>query len=264
MNIFLRELRANLKSLLIWTGIVVVFNLVGFQKFSAYYNNPPMLAILDSLPPAVLSAFMSNAFNMTTVTGFFGIMATYFGLVLSIAAVMWGSGIISKEERDKTVEFSLTLPVTRTQLITAKLAAMVVDCIILLLVTWGVTLVGAQPYHPDSVFYRFATLGMLAFFIEQMIFLALGILLGCAMKKHKQAGSIAVWILLGTYFLSILVGMKENLDFLKYLTPFKYFDPALLLRDSRLEMPFVLLSVVIIAACLGAAYASYAKRDLYI
>jgi len=264
VNIFLRELRANLKSLLIWTGIVVVFNLVGFSKFSAYYNNPPMLAILDSLPPAVLSAFMDKAFNMTTVTGFFGIMATYFGLVLSIAAVMWGSGIISKEERDKTVEFSLTLPVTRTRLITAKLAAMVVDCIILLLVTWGVTLVGAQPYQPDSVFYRFAALGMLAFFIEQMIFLALGILLGCAMKKHKQAGSIAVWILLATYFASVLAGMDKRMEFLRYFSPFKYFDPAAMLRDSALELPYVLLSLAIIAVFLAGAYASYAKRDLYI
>ncbi len=32
---------------------------------------------------------------------------------------MWGSDIISKEERDKTVEY-LTLPVTRARLLTAK------------------------------------------------------------------------------------------------------------------------------------------------
>jgi ABC-2 type transport system permease protein len=264
VNIFFREFRANFKSLLIWSGIVIVFNLVGFTKFSAYYNNPGMLAILDSLPPAMLSAFSMSAFNLTTVSGFFGVMVIYFGLILSIAAAMWGSGVISKEERDKTVEFSLTLPVTRARLITAKLAAMVVDCIILLLVTWSITLVSAQQYHPDNEFYRFVAIGMLAFLILQMIFLALGIFLGCAVKKHKQAGSTAVWILLGTYFLSILIGLNKDLDFLKYLTPFKYFDPAQLLRESRLEMPFVLLSVAIIAACLAAAYASYAKRDLYI
>ncbi len=264
MNIFLRELRANLKSLLIWAGIVVVFSLVGFGKFSAYYNNPEMLAILDTLPPAVLSALSVSAFNLTTVVGFFGVMIPYFGLMLSIAAAMWGSGIISKEERDKTVEFSLTLPVTRARLITAKFAAMLVDCVLLLLVTWGVTLVGAQQYAPDSSFYRFVTIGVLAFLIMQMIFLALGIFLGCAMKKHKQAGSTAVWILLGTYFLSILVGMNKDLDFLKYLSPFKYFDAPQLLRDSGLELTFVLLSAAIVAACLSGAYASYAKRDLYI
>lgn len=265
MNIFLRELRANFKSLLIWSGIVIVFNLVGFAKFSAYYGNPEMLAILDSMPPAMLAAFgVGGAFNLTTVVGFYGIMITYFGLILGIAAAMWGSDIISKEEREKTVEFSMTLPVTRTRLITAKAAAALVNCIILLLISWGITLVSAQQYKPDSDFYNYVTISIPAYFLMQMIFLALGIFLGCALKKHKQAGSTAVWILLGTYFLSILIGLNKDLDFLKYLTPFKYFDPAQLLHASRLEMPFVLLSVVIIAACMAAAYASYAKRDLYI
>lgn len=265
MNIFLRELRANLKSLLIWACIVVVFNMVGFSKFSAYYGNPEMLAILDSMPPAMLAAFgVGGAFNLTTVVGFYGIMITYFGLILGIAAAMWGSSIISKEERDKTVEFSLTLPVTRARLITAKTAAMVVDCLILLLATWGITLVSAQQYHPDNEFYRFVAIGTLSFLFLQMIFLALGIFLGCALKKHKQSGSLAVWLLLGTYFLSILVGLNKDLDFLKYLTPFKYFDPAQMLRESRLEFPFVLLSAAIITALLAGAYASYKKRDLYI
>ena len=264
MNIFLRELRANLKSLLIWSAIVIVFSLAGSSKFSAYYGNPEMLAVLDALPPAMLSAFSMNAFNLTTVTGFFGIMLTYFGVILAIAAAMWGSSVISKEERDKTVEFSLTLPVTRRRLITAKTAAMLVDCIILLLVTWGITLFSVRNYNPDREFYRFAALGMLSFFILQMIFLALGIFLGCALKKHKQAGPAAVWILLGTYFLYILIGLNNDLDFLKYLTPFKYFDAAQLLRDSRLEPIYVLLSMVIIAICLLGAYITYAKRDLYI
>ena len=264
MNIFLRELRANLKSLLIWCGIVVLFTLVGYSKFSAYYNNPEMLAILDTLPKAMLSALSVNAFNLTTVTGFFGIMVVYFGLILSIAAAMWGNGVIAKEERDKTVEFALTLPVSRTRLVTAKLLAALVDCLVLLGVTWGATLVGARSYQPDAAFFRYVALGMLSFGIEQVIFLALGIFLGCAMRKHKQSGSVAIWVLLGTYFLSVFVGLDQKLDWLKYLTPFKYFDGAQILRDSRLEIGFVLLSAALVAAFLGGAYATYAKRDLYL
>lgn len=264
MNIFFRELRANLKSLLIWSGIVILFIVVGFSKFSAFYGNPDLLAILDSVPPAALAALNLNAFNLTTVTGFFGVMVTYFALILSISAAMWGSDIISKEERDKTVEFSLTLPVTRGRLVTAKAAAVVVNCIVLLLVTGGITLVSAQKYQPDSAFYDFVSMTMLAFLFLQMIFLAIGIFLGCAMKKHKRAGSVAVSLLLGTYFVSIISGLSEDLEFLRYVSPFKYFDPALLLRESRFDITFVVLSVAIIAVCLASAYVIYAKRDLYI
>ncbi len=74
------------------------------------------------MPDVVMDA-MSRAFNLTTVTGFYGLMFIYFGLMGAMAAAMWGNEIISKEERDKTVEFSLVLPVSRSRVITAKASA---------------------------------------------------------------------------------------------------------------------------------------------
>ncbi len=264
MNIFVRELKANLKSLLIWGVIVILFVWVGISKFSAYYNNPEMLAVLDSLPPALVAAFSFEGFNLTTVTGFFGLMFSYYALLLSIAAAMWGSDIISKEERDKTVEFSLTLPVTRSRLVTAKTLAALVNCIGLLLITWGISLVSAQSYQPDAAFYRFLALCMLALFIMQLIFLAVGVFLGCAMKRYKRASAVAVSLLLGTYFLSVVSALNKDLDFLKYFSPFKYFDAGVLLRESRIDVTFVGLSLAIILVSMVGAYLTYARRDLYI
>ncbi|MCJ7625731.1 MAG: ABC transporter permease [Anaerolineaceae bacterium] len=264
MNIFIRELKANLRSLIIWGVILILFMTIGMSKFSAYEGNPEMLAILDSMPPALLSAFNFNAFNLTTVTGFFGVMFTYLALIVSISAVMWGSDIISKEERDKTVEFALTLPIPRQRLITAKILAALVNCIGLLLITWGTSLVSVAKYQPDSKFYDFLLLCMLALLIIQMIFLSVGIFLGCAMKQYKQSSSVAVSILLGTYFLSIISGLNKNLEFLKYFSPFKYFDPAALLHESKLDITFVLISAAIFEICIIGAYFTYSKRDLYI
>lgn len=264
MNIILRELRANFKSLIIWSVIVLLFVTVGFSKFSAYEGNPELLAILDSLPPAMIEAFSLNAFNLTTITGFFGVMVSYFALILSISAAMWGSDIITKEERDKTVEFALTLPVTRSKLITGKTIAAVINSIALLLITWGAILLNARAYQTDNQFFEFVSLSLLALFILQMIFLAVGIFLGCAMAHYKRASSLAVSILLGTYFLSIIAGLNENLDFLKYFSPFKYFNPGTLLHEAKLDITFVLLSAGIVVVSLVGAYMTYAKRDLYI
>ncbi len=264
MNIFVRELKANFRSLIIWGVIVVLFITVGISKFSAYAGNPEMLAILDEMPPAVLDALNMRAFNLTTLTGFFGIMFTYFALLLSIAAAMWGSDIISKEERDKTVEFSLTLPVRRSQLVTAKALAAWINCLALLAITWGASLASAQAYQPDGEFYRFLNLQMLALFLMEMIFLAIGILLGCAMQQYRRVSSVAVSLLLGTYFLSVISTLNKDLEFLKYLSPFKYFDPGAMLRDSRLDMGFVWLSLGVILLSMAGAYWSYSKRDLYI
>jgi len=264
VNIFLRELKANFKSLLIWCVITILFTAIGFSKFSAYYENPEMLEILDKMPAAMLEAFNITAFNLTTLTGFFGVMYAYFALLLGISAAMWGSDIISKEERDKTVEFSLTLPVTRGKLIAAKTAAALINCIGLILVMWAALQVSASPFEPDAEFYDFVQLGMVALFIMQLIFLAVGVFLGAAMKQHKRASSVAVSVLLGTYFISIIAGLYKDLEFLKYLSPFKYFNPSDILHKAEIDLNYVWLSAGIILVSLIGAYFTYSRRDLYI
>jgi ABC-2 type transport system permease protein len=264
MNIFVRELKANLKSLLIWGVIVILLVVEALTEFSAFAGDPDTLAVLDSMPQALLDAFSLQAFNLTTLSGFFGVMFTYLALILSIAAAMWGSDIISKEERDKTVEFALTLPVTRSKVVTAKTLAALVNCIGLLLITWGASIIFSAKYNPGGDFYSFLALEMEAIFVLQLIFLALGIFLGCAMKQYKRASAAAVSLLLGTYFLSVISGLDKDLDFLKYFSPFKYFDAGLLLRESRIDVTFVLLSVGIIVVSMVGAYLTYARRDLYI
>ncbi len=264
MNIFLREMKANLKSLLIWCGVMLLLIVISVAKFSAFANDPSMLAILDSMPKAMIDAMSLQAFNMTTLNGFYGLMSIFFGLMGGIAAAMWGSDSITKEERDRTVEFSLVLPVSRSKVITAKALAALVNCILFIGFTWTISIIAVQPYAPDSYFYSFLILVMSAMFINELIFLAIGILLGSAMKHYKQAGSTAVAIILLTYFLYVFSGMQARLEFLKYFTPFKYFDAAEFIHSGQLNGTYLLVSGGIIVISLAAAYYAYNKRDLYI
>jgi ABC-2 type transport system permease protein len=264
MNIFFRELRANIKSLLIWSAIIGLLIMMSAAKYSGFAGDPEMVKMLDSLPPAMLDALSMRGFNLTTIAGFYGIMFIYFGLMSAIAAAMWGSGIISKEERDKTVEFSLVLPVSRSRVVTAKALAALVNCIAFVLITWAVSLVATRSYNPDQAFYNFLALEMQAMFVLELIFLAIGLLLGCAMKQYKLSGSVAVAIILATYFMSILTSLDQKVDFLKYFTPFKYFDARELFRTGAINGGYMLLSAAIVVVCVAAAYWTYNKRDLYI
>jgi ABC-2 type transport system permease protein len=105
---------------------------------------------------------------------------------------------------------------------------------------------------------------MQAMFFIELIFLAVGLLLGCAMKQYKLSGSTAIAIILATYFMSIISSMQKNLDFLKYFTPFKYFDAGELFRSGHLNGTYLLISAAIIVVSVAAAYWTYNKRDLYI
>jgi len=264
MNIFFRELRANLKSLIIWCVIMGLLILIAVSKFSAFAGDPEMVAILDSMPSALIDALSMRAFNLTTLSGFYGLMFIYFGLLGGIAAAMWGSETISKEERGKTVEFSLVLPVSRSRVITAKALAALVNCIAFVLVTWGFSLVAVQSYNPDREFYQFLALEMGAMFFIELIFLSLGLFLGCSMKQYKRTSATAIAVILVTYFLSIMSGMHKDLEFLKYFTPFKYFDAGDLFRTGSFDGAYLLITAAIVLVCVSAAYYTYNKRDLYI
>jgi len=264
MNIFRRELRANLKSLLIWSVIMLLLIMIAVSKFAAFAGDPEMLKMLDAMPPAMLDALNMRAFNLTTLSGFYGIMFIYFGLLGAIAAAMWGSDIISKEERDKTVEFSLVLPVSRSRVITAKALAALVNCIAFVLITWAISLLAVRSYSPDQAFYDFLALEMQAMLAIELVFLAIGLLLGAAMKRYKLAGATAVAIILVTYFISIASAMQESLDFLKFVTPFRYFDAGELFRSGAMNTTYLLLSAAIIVLSVVGAYWTYNRRDLYI
>ena len=140
MNIYLRELRANVKSLLIWVGIIALLVVIGITKYAAFADDPQMLKLLDAYPDSLMNALNMKAFNLTTISGFYGIMFIYFGLMGAIAAAMWGSSIISKEERDKTVEFSLVLPVSRARVITAKALAALTNIVVFVAFTWIISM----------------------------------------------------------------------------------------------------------------------------
>jgi ABC-2 type transport system permease protein len=264
MNIFFRELKANLKSLITWSVVLVLLIIISAAKFSAFAGDESMLQMVEAMPQAMLDAFSMRAFNLTTLSGFYGVMGVFFFLMGAMAAAMWGSDVISKEERRKTVEFSLVLPVSRSRVITFKALAALANCILYVLITWGASTVAVQNYSPDKAFYDFLALEMQAMFLMELIFLALGLLLGCAMKRYKLAGSTAIGIILVAYFVSIFSGMQERLDFLKWFTPFKYFDAASLFHNGSLDGTSLLLSAGIIVVCLVAAYFAYNKRDLYI
>ncbi|MCK5155491.1 MAG: ABC transporter permease subunit, partial [Spirochaetales bacterium] len=254
MNIIKRELRANMKSLLIWICCIAAIIFMMMSEFSAYYNNPEMTAILDSMPKALMEAFSLDSANLTTVSGFVSMTSTYFSIMLGIYAVLLGNSIIAKEERDKTVEFFLTLPVTRQKVIFSKLISAVINCISINAATGLVIYITSVEYTPDSAFYKFLGLMLFTIFIIQMIFLSIGMLLAAIIKRYKKSGIYAVSILLITYILSILVGISDKIDFMKYLTPFKYFEAGSLLNKGRLDTVFLLLSLGIIAVSMAGTF----------
>ncbi len=261
-RIYLHELRSNLKSLLIWTAIVALLVIVALSKFEGYRNNPELLQLLETMPKALLEAFGMRAFNLTTLEGFYGVMAVYYYLMGAMAAAMWGANAVAKEEFNRTADFTLVLPLPRGRILTAKALAALTTSVAFVLLTWAISIVGAQNYGPTPDLYRLLRLEMAGMFFIALVSWALGVALACLGRRPRRAASTAVVLVLVAYVLSTVQVLDERLDFLKWFTPFKYFDAGDLYHSGTLDGVYVAITLATALLLVAAAYAAYNRRDV--
>lgn len=266
MNILFKELKSKRKALLIWTLIIIFFALLGYSEGSAFVGDTSldMQIFMDSMPDELVKAFSMDGFDMSTPEGYYGIMVIYFALILGIYSVMTTTSTILSEERDKTAEFSLVLPIKRHQILTAKLIVVFIYGIVLNLITLGCTSVFGQAVEAGDTYYDFVLLSSVAMLLIQILFMAIGFFIGCSFKNHKRAGGLSVSILMATYFFSVFAGIHEKLEFFKYLTPFKFFDFYLMLDTGKISVVYTIITLALSIALITAGYIIYGRRDIHI
>jgi len=235
----------------------------GMAKYGAYQSSGTSInTLMRQLPKAVQVIFGMSGFDLSKAIGFYGVLYMYLIVMATIHAVVLGSEIISKEERDRTSEFLFAKPVLRSKIITAKLLAALATMIVLNIVTLVSSILVVGYYNTaGSVTHDILTL-MAGMFFLQLIFLSIGMSIAAISKKPKAAASMATAVLLVTFILSIIIDINSKLQFLKYVTPFKYFDAKNILPSGELDRVYIALSGVIIVALLTATFRFYAKRDL--
>lgn len=264
MNIYRRELKAHRWGLLFWSLGMIMLVLSGMAKFAAYQQAGQSAAqLMAGLPKAMQVIFGLTGFDLTKASGFYGILFLYIAVMGAVHAVLIGSGLISKEERDKTSEFLFAKPVSRPSAITAKLLAGLTNVIALNLVTMWASFYFVGYYGKGEDNTHEILLLMAGLFLLQLIFFSLGAFIAGTAHKPKSAPGRATTIMLAAFLLYYIVNLDENLDFLKYLTPFKYYDAAVVMKDG-LDPVYIVLSLVIVVLAVLGTYRFYGARDLSI
>ena len=263
MNVFKREMKANRKALIIWCIGVFLMIVSGMGKYAGMSASGQSINdLLAQMPRSLKSIMGMGTFDLSTATGYYGMLFFYLAMMATIHAAMLGANIIAKEERDKTAEFLFVKPISRGKIITSKLLASFVNLLILNLITLVTSILMVQSYSKGEAVSGDIIKLMVGMFILQLIFLFIGTAIAAISKQPKTASSLATGILLLTFILSIAIDMSSRIDNLKYLTPFKYFDAKNLIYARGFEPIYVILSIVIIAVLFWATYVFYSGRDL--
>lgn len=263
MNIFKRELRANLKSLIIWCVSMFFLIYAGMIKYTGYAKaGQNVNELFNQLPSAFKAILGLNTLNATSISGFYSIFYLYFMLLAGIHAIMLGSVIMSKEERDKTADFLFAKPLLRSKIVTAKFLAIFINLIILNLTTLFSSILFVTIFNNGQSITDIIIMLMIPLFILQIIFATLGTFIAVITKNTKRATSLSTAILLSTFILSVAIDLYNKIDYLKYLTPFKYFPASNVIISKSYETSFIILSFIISIGFIITTYILTDRREL--
>lgn len=262
MNIFIHELKAYRKSTFIWTFSLIAIVVLFMSMFPSISKEiDEFKKVLEGFPEPVRKALGLEIESLGSILGYYSYMFLYVTLCGAIQAMNIGTSIISKEVRDKTADFFLTKPVSRTKIITAKLLGALATLVmtnILFLMSASIMVAGVST---NSYSVKSFWLISLTLFFTQLIFLSLGIFISTAFKKIKSVLTVSLGTVFTFFIIGLLVATTDD-DVKRYLTPFKYFDPAYIIENSSYEISFILIGIGLIMIFLIASYIIYKKKDI--
>lgn len=265
MNIYWRELKAHFKSFLVWSGCMILLIAGGMMKYSAFAKTGESVnEMFKALPPELMTALgITPGMDLSTVGVFYSIFYLYFILLMTVHSCLLGASIIAKEERDKTADFLLVKPIRRSEAVTAKALAALTLVVLYNLVTFAASVyfVNNANTSGQSLTDQIFSL-MIALLIIQVLYLGIGLCLGAWARSAARASGVATAVILGTFLLKILIDLNSDIDFLEFLTPFRYFKSADVMFDGKFSAVYIVVALGVTAISVAWTYLSFGKRDI--
>jgi ABC-2 type transport system permease protein len=263
MNIFFHELRAYRKSTISWTLSLVLIIALFMSFYPAFAKDADdFKKIMEGYPEAIRNAIGFNLGNFFTILGFYCFPLSFITLCGAIQGMNLGTSIVSKEVREKTADFLLTKPVTRATVLTSKLLAALVSIVMTNIVYLAVTIFITSQVKTDDFSLKVLVMLSMTMFFIQLIFLAIGIIISVIVPKINSVLTVSLATVFAFYFLGMFSSTTGE-EAKRYLSPFKYFDSAYIIKHASYEASFLMVSAVIIILAITASYLVYAKKDIH-
>ena len=265
-NLFVREMRRNAISLFIWTGILTFLIAVTMSVYPVFLENQSKIMGMLSIIPAEALEFkgISNFSDLLSVLGFYAVNNIIYMLVLgSIYSIVLSSNILLKEEYNKTAEYLLTRPVTRSEIFRTKLSVILINIIVLNLVASfagfiSIELVSKGSYNLNA----FLILSLYTLMLN-VLFAAAGLFLSTVVKRAKPITTFCIGLVIILYFVFTISKITESVAKIGYLTPFKYVDTNVIDPAYRLDPVNLIYFIGFTLLLLILSYRLYLRKDIY-
>lgn len=264
MNIYKYELWAYRNKLILWNVVFVAMLSLFLSLFPIYAESAEeTIKIFSGLPETVRNALGINLEQFFSLPGYFAFVFTYLSLCGAIQAMDMGLSSVTKENRMKTADFLLTKPVKRREVFMAKLSANLTALLITNLIFTATTLaVSAAVADVSAESYSLIYLIVGSLLLIQLVFLSIGVLMGTVAKKIKYVLSYSLSTVFAFYAISML-GSIIGEEKVKFLSPFKFFDPNTIVNDGKYDPVLLSLAIVLVILANGIALTVYNNKEIH-
>ena len=260
MTLMRHEMKQGKTALAIWTLSIGLLMVICIFLFPEMKKEMAGVSKIFASMGSFTAAFGMDKINFGTLNGFYAIeCGNVLGLGGAFFAAMCGASALSKEEKEHTAEFLLTHPVSRRKIVTEKLAAVLVQIILLNLVIWIVSIASIAGIG-EPISWKELALLHLAYLLLQMELAA--VCFGISAFSTRGSLGIGLGIASSMYFLNLIANIADTAEFLKYITPFGYAEGSEIMSEAALDPVLILLGMLYGAIGVAAAYWKYCRKDI--
>lgn len=261
-GIFLKTIFDHLKSLVFWSVGLFLMVLMYMSFYPSLAENSELQGAFQELPEAFKQLVGSlNEFGTPAgylQTEFFSITLP---LLLSIAAISIGSGLVNKEETSGTIELLLARPVSRGGILCQKVWAMLVILAVMILALVVGFLAGIALIGGFDINFSYVLAALLATYVIAVLFGLLALAATALWASRALAIGLAALIYFGSYVISSFAQSVDFFEKIKVISVFHYYQTADMLKAGPMWSDFLLLAAVA-AVLYAVAWFALCRRDL--
>lgn len=260
MTLFKKEMKMNLKSLIIWTGCVGILCFGCILLYTSLEESLQDMADAYSNMGAMSAALGMDKMSIATLVGFYATeIAMMHGLGGAMFAAILGSGLLSKEEAGHTSEFLNVFPVSRKSIVFQKYLALasniaIFNIVCVVLYITGFVMMGEEVPGKEMFWYH------LTQFIMHLEIGSICFLLSAFSKRNLIGAGLGMVILL--FAADMMCRIIPAIENVKYVTPFYYANGADIFTSGKPEGVMLFVGIVILMLSAGAGALHYCKKDL--
>ncbi len=263
MNIFLFELKSSFKSTIIWIFALCLVAWGFMMIFPAFMSDSAgIIEIFKNYPPELMKALGFVPDQFFSVLGFYSFVLIYIELIAAMQAMVLGLGTSGREIRTHTSEFLLTKPVKRWEVLGAKISAILFLLVVTNLFLMAASVIAVKQVSSLPFSLTALVLVNVSTFLLQLIFAALGVLLGVTFRKLRAVAPVSLAIVFGFFIVNMLKAIFND-AWIRYFSPFQFFEKYTIIATKSFDTTFLIYSIAIVLGMTLLSFVYFSMKDIH-